>query len=131
MARNVVKRIFGVLKRRFRILLLPPEYDLKVQARIPSALCAIHNFIRHHDPSEEDLPEVPPLMGGQNNFLLYAPPGITNDAAETAGARMMRDNIAQAMWTDYQVILAGAGPGGDTDFSDEDLGGMDGENDIY
>jgi hypothetical protein len=25
---------------------------MEIQARIPPALCALHNFIRHHDPSE-------------------------------------------------------------------------------
>lgn len=44
--RNVIERIFGVLKRQFRILQIPPEYDMHVQARLPVALCAIHNFIR-------------------------------------------------------------------------------------
>ncbi|KAF8804646.1 hypothetical protein BYT27DRAFT_7035829, partial [Phlegmacium glaucopus] len=47
--------IFGVLKRRFRILLLAPEYSLEIQACIPSALAAIHNFIHLHDPEEGPL----------------------------------------------------------------------------
>ena len=51
-ARNVIERIFGILKRRFRILLLSPEYDMGIQAQVPPALCALHNFIRYHDPSE-------------------------------------------------------------------------------
>ena len=128
MARNIVERIFGVLKCRFCILLLLPEYNLMVQACIPSALCAIHNFIRHHDPGEGDLPQIPLLMDSQNDFLPYAPPGITNDAAETAGAWTMRDNIAQAMWDDYQAILADADSEGDNnsiDFSSEDLNEID------
>jgi hypothetical protein len=45
MAWNVVERIFGVLKRRFRILIVPPELDMHWQARLPAALAAIHNFI--------------------------------------------------------------------------------------
>ena len=45
MLRNVVERIFGVVKRRFRILLLPPEYSMEIQARIPPALCLVHNVI--------------------------------------------------------------------------------------
>src|ERR1700734_2352747 len=57
-ARNVIERIFGVLKRRFRILVIPPEYSVKVQAQIPSALCAIHNFIRIHDHEEDELPNL-------------------------------------------------------------------------
>ncbi|KIN99020.1 hypothetical protein M404DRAFT_156333, partial [Pisolithus tinctorius Marx 270] len=33
------------------ILLLAPEYDINVQAQIPMALCALHNFICTHDQS--------------------------------------------------------------------------------
>lgn len=51
-ARNVVERVFGVLKRRFTILVHPPEYSMEIQARIPPALAATHNFIREHDPDE-------------------------------------------------------------------------------
>ena len=39
-AHNVIEHIFGVLKQRFRILLLP-HYPLNFQPRIPAALCAI------------------------------------------------------------------------------------------
>src|ERR1700685_2317373 len=51
-ARNVIERIFGVLKPRFRILVYAAEIDMDLQARIPAALTAIHNFIRIHDPEE-------------------------------------------------------------------------------
>lgn len=53
-ARNAVERIFGVLKRRFRILSIPPEYNLQVQATVPVALAAIHNFIQYHSDSDQD-----------------------------------------------------------------------------
>ena len=46
---NIIERIFGVLKRQWRILDSPPEYDMHIQARVPAALCAVHNFIRHFD----------------------------------------------------------------------------------
>jgi hypothetical protein len=45
MLRNAVEHIFGVIKRRFHILLLPPEYKMDIQARIPPALCLVHNVI--------------------------------------------------------------------------------------
>ena len=45
-ARNVVERIFGILKRRFQILQLLPEYAMEIQSLIPPALAALHNFIR-------------------------------------------------------------------------------------
>lgn len=50
--RNVIKCIFGVLKNCFRILQLPPEYSSDIQARIPPALCLVHNVICIHDPDE-------------------------------------------------------------------------------
>jgi hypothetical protein len=54
--RNVIEHIFGVLKWRFQILLIAPEYNLEVQAQIPIALSAIHNFICIHDLLEGSLP---------------------------------------------------------------------------
>jgi hypothetical protein len=67
-ARNVIERIFGVLKKRFRILLIGPEYDMTIQAQIPAALCALHNFIHIHDPQEEELAdEEYPNQGGHTS----------------------------------------------------------------
>jgi hypothetical protein len=104
-ARNVVERIFGVLKQRFRILLLSPEYSMAIQARIPSALCAIHNFIRLHDSNEGPLPGFEGTPGGSATV-----PGQGAADEEAAGiieegVGAMRDRIAQAMWDDYQNIL--------------------------
>jgi len=53
-ARNVVERIFGSLKKRFNILTHPAQYDMDIQARIPPATAAMHNFILDHDPEELD-----------------------------------------------------------------------------
>jgi hypothetical protein len=58
-ARNVIERIFGVLKQRFRILLLPPRYPLDFQPRIPVALCALQNFIQEIDHDEGAIPTDP------------------------------------------------------------------------
>jgi hypothetical protein len=54
-ARNVIERIFGVLKKCYWILLLAPEYKMNLQAHIPAALCALHNFIKIHEPEEEEM----------------------------------------------------------------------------
>ena len=109
-ARNVIERIFGVLKRRFRILLLAPQYSLKIQAQIPAALCALHNFISIHTPSGEDNDDRDnddqAGNDGENGVMpddpdLDATP-ICNDNED---AKAWRDEIAEAMWVQYQSVL--------------------------
>jgi DDE superfamily endonuclease len=112
-ARNVIERIFGILKRRFRILLLAPEYDMDIQARIPPALCALHNFIRQYDPSDiEDYVDMTEFLHireddpglGVGDLATHA---LT--AAERNRADAKRDQIAQAMWDSYQDIVRNRG----------------------
>lgn len=100
MLRNVVERIFGVIKRRFRILLLPPEYAMGIQARIPPALCLVHNVIRVHDPN--DMMEYRNVL---DEHLLTADTGSLADGPPTEQARtranLHRDQIAGEMWEAY------------------------------
>jgi hypothetical protein len=105
----VIERIFGVLKRRFRILLLAPEYNLQIQARIPAALCAIHNFISVHDSAED-----PFLTFDDDND--NAPLDHDHQASAAAATEIdepstKRDAIAQAMWDDYLAICQQRGIG--------------------
>ena len=121
-ARNVIERIFGVLKRRFRILHLAPEYDMEVQARIPVSLAALHNFIHIHDPKEG------PVIGSSSRHSQatddadgqedYVAPVLQGD--EEMDER--REQIAEAMWADYQRICQERGINVDDPF--------DGNNDI-
>jgi len=55
--RNVVKRILGSLKARFRILLKPMYYDLETQALLVRALCCLHNFITREGGTVDGLQE--------------------------------------------------------------------------
>jgi hypothetical protein len=108
--RNIIERIFGVMKRQWRILICAPEYSMDIQSRIPAALCAIHNFMRRtnsdifdlaleygHDLAEDD--------GVGSGVQLEGPA----DAAERRRADARRDGIAQAMWTDYLAERARRG----------------------
>lgn len=52
--RNVIERIFGVIKKRFLILDNTPEYSFNVQVRLIPVLCALHNFIHCRTNGEED-----------------------------------------------------------------------------
>jgi hypothetical protein len=99
MLRNAVERIFGVIKRRFRILLLPPEYKMDIQARIPPALCLVHNVIRVHDPN--DMMDYRNVLDAHiltdTGNLANGPP--TEHARTRASLR--RDQIASEMWEAY------------------------------
>jgi hypothetical protein len=105
-ARNVVERIFGVLKRRFVILTHPPEYSMEIQARIPPALAATHNFIRDHDGEEifdfdDPIDPQPGFYGVLGNGPAWR--------AEVVRATSKRDHIASAMWRSYQAVTRGLG----------------------
>ena len=101
MAQNVVERIFGVLKRRFHISICPPEVNINLQARLPPALVAIHNFIWNHDPQDiDDVEVLADLDPGARTGELAD--GITR-AAEREWANRRRDDIAQQMWVQYQA----------------------------
>ena len=41
---------------------------MEIQARIPAALCALHNFIRHSDPTDiDEYPDVTDMATGHAN----------------------------------------------------------------
>jgi hypothetical protein len=108
---NIIEHIFGVLKHKWRILLLPPEYTMDIQARIPTALCALHNFIRQFNPEDFYDPE----LGGINLLNEEDDVGqgvIGNgpaDPVERRRADTCRDAIAREMWIDYQEELRNRG----------------------
>jgi hypothetical protein len=106
----VVERIFGVLKGKWDILTRAPEYDMDIQARIPPALAALHNFILKHDDIEwEDIlamaaedPNPGTRDDGADFGTLAEGPA---DNAEKARSEARRDRISQAMWDIYQQLL--------------------------
>jgi hypothetical protein len=105
--RNVVEQIFGVVKGRWAILTRPPEY---IQARVPSALAALHNFILQHDSLEwADLLDAdvenpsPGSRGEDANFGDLARGETTPQEKRSSEAK--RDVIAEAMYASYREYL--------------------------
>ena len=123
-ARNVIERIFGVLKQRFRILLLPPHYPLDFQACIPAALCALQNFIQEIDHDEGAIPSDP----YQSAYTPFSP-DIYDDRDRGSGfiaedddeanseVKLCRANIANEMWESYLNYMADAETGSSDDDS--------------
>jgi hypothetical protein len=109
-ARNVIERIFGVIKNRWTVLVLPPKYDMNLQARIPAALAALHNFILDHDPKEHiDRNLIDPFPGAHLNpaELLATQGELSTERrtdADSDEGWQLREKIATAMWDDYVVI---------------------------
>jgi hypothetical protein len=111
--RNVIERIFGVTKCRFRSMNFAPEYSVETQAKIPCALAALHNFIRLHDP--DDWADDGPGNGGPRNptFTLREVDGDERrqfpeeelgrfiTPVEKQRATEFRDSIARDMWEKY------------------------------
>jgi hypothetical protein len=103
--RNAIERIFGVLKRKFKILAKPPEYTFQHQINLVLALTALHNFIhrdRNEDPDFQDLEEFDTC----DDWIPRSPPSFESRAS-TAKVEMerLRDEIAEQMWADYIEIL--------------------------
>jgi hypothetical protein len=106
----VIERTFGVLKQRFRILLIPPHYSLDFQARIPAALCALQNFIREFDADEGAIPTDP--QAAYTDF----PSDIDNDHDSgfiteeddegNSEVKLRRAHIANEMWKEYLNYIA-------------------------
>ena len=105
--RNVVERIFGVLKRKYRILQTPSEYSMDTQTRIILACTGLHNFVRSIEGQNAD-----------TELDQESPEEITNKGPEPVVAyprkevitsKVMdkfRDELAERMWADYQRHLA-------------------------
>ena len=87
---------------------------MDIQARVPAALCALHNFMRRHEPDAlfSDLDDVEEewnlLMDMEEEvdeeFYGHLGDGLTT-AAERRRAEALHDCIAQDMWLDYQHVL--------------------------
>lgn len=115
-ARNVIERIFGVIKKRWAILVLPSKFNMGLQARIPAALAALHNFILDKDPTQahvnKDIYDPSPGEHLDSEELLQSQ-GTTADSRltveETEEGQQLRDSIAQAMWEQYQQTLSDRG----------------------
>lgn len=105
----MIERIFGVLKREFKMAREPCEYSIDVQCRIPFALTLLHNFLRVHEPERFELEVNIPLRDEPIRDLhgdVQPAPAMAMPQSEDDRASIRRDRIADEMWRDYQLELA-------------------------
>src|SRR5882724_9044208 len=100
----MVERIFGIMKWCFKILVCPPEYDLNIQACVPPAMVALHNFICRNDPDEiYDFNVVGLNLDprGDVGVLAVEPPGLV----ECGEAQERHTEVARLMWAQSKATL--------------------------
>ena len=109
--RVAVERIFGVVKKKFKILSKEAEYSIRKQIQLVTAITALYNFVcsrdRYLDPDFYRRPRKPL----QNPIPTLTPPPtrvttLTTTPSETKRAQNRRDLIATKMWEDYQKIIS-------------------------
>ncbi|XP_059656218.1 uncharacterized protein LOC132303127 isoform X2 [Cornus florida] len=98
--RNAIQKSFDVLKARFPILKLAPQYGFHIQRDIVIAACVIHNHVRREEKNDwlfasaeggavEELPDV-------DEPDMHLASSIQEQIASA-----MRDSIAAEMWNDF------------------------------
>ena len=96
----MIKRIFGVMKKRFKVLTIPQEYDLKTQAQIVCALGAVHNFMKLHDPDDPLFKDKTIGSESEEDDTMTTQHAVSEAEGKRATAR--RERIALTMWKDYK-----------------------------
>jgi hypothetical protein len=103
--RNLVERIIGVLKMHFQILKYASYHPLDSQADIVFFCCALHNFIRSYEGSEQWIEQSGLCI--KEKEIVNIPSGDTqyrNDVQSLNQQRALgsakKDKIADDMWRD-------------------------------
>jgi hypothetical protein len=103
--RNVVERIFGVLKNKYKILRTAPEYSIDTQTRIVLACTALHNWVRSIEGKNADLYlELEAKERGEEETIqpvIVYPEGVVTSKTMDR----FRDQLAEKMWVDYQRYI--------------------------
>ncbi|XP_059664095.1 uncharacterized protein LOC132309848 [Cornus florida] len=102
--RNVIERVFGVLKKRFPIISTGAEahYPVDTVTEIVLAYCILHNYLMGVDPDERLIEEVERdlmNMDVHNDGERYT---LINDDEAKQGS-IIRNAIAANMWEDYEL----------------------------
>ena len=110
----VIERSFGVLKARFPILNLMPNFKKTKQCYVIVMCCALQNFIRMNNQSDELFRTIGESVGegsatnsegsgdtGASTSLATQRHVLEMSDASKRAMGQFRDNIIDVMWDDY------------------------------
>jgi len=110
--RNIIERTFGIIKKRFPILVhMPQGYSIEVQREIVGACFCIHNLIRREqlegreDEDEFETEDETQADKDYNNWLEHT---RRVDAAARQDERegsVIRNQMAEEMWDNYVEVM--------------------------
>lgn len=108
--RNVIERLFGVLKREFKMACEPNEYPIRIQCLIHLSLTLLHNFLRVWEPSRYSDELDPKHWRQPANINPHSNEDIGNNTPQPTNAQFsrhdaLRERIATEMWLQYQQTL--------------------------
>ncbi|KAE8696335.1 hypothetical protein F3Y22_tig00110674pilonHSYRG00020 [Hibiscus syriacus] len=96
--RTTVERVFGILKKRFRVLDAEPFWDFQTQVDVVLACTIIHNHIMGVDPNDLINEE---LYEEHDHHSITSTLTQREEREEAREWATKRDEIAEAMWSDY------------------------------
>jgi hypothetical protein len=99
--RNVMQRSFDVLKTRFPILKLAPQYAFHIQRDIVIAACVLHNFIRWEERNDRLFTSAEGLVVDEVPDFDEHPDMQLASPIQDEVAFSSRESIATAMWDDF------------------------------
>ena len=100
--RNVIERMYGVLKRRFPILVKMSPYEYEFQCDIVHCTFLLHNFVRLNQLYEDDFYLEAAVV---NNIQADNEADDGNNENNNA-LKLWRNGIADAIWANYLVVMA-------------------------
>jgi hypothetical protein len=108
--RNVIERVNGIWKRRFRVFARKLEVELDIVNQLVYATVCLHNLIRMEDPHNFDFSEeewkditVPYEDDDDDIKQQYAEMREEFEKDEKSlAANVWRDEIAKKLWDQYQ-----------------------------
>lgn len=99
--RSAIQNSFNVLKTRFPILKLAPQYGFHIQRDLVIAACVLHNYIRREERNDWLFTSVEGAMVDELPGFDELPDMQLSSPVQGQVAFSLRESIAAAMWDDF------------------------------